>query len=63
MSGNRTPSQQIKRRWKTLERRIAWLESRVSTYSGENPSHDEAELSALKWVMEIAKRELDNEVV
>lgn len=50
-----------RRRWKQLERRVKWLESRVSVYSGKDPSYDEAELSALKWVMELAAKQLEEQ--
>lgn len=51
-----------RKRWKQLERRVKWLESRVSVYSGKDPSYDEAELSALKWVMELATKQLAEEL-
>lgn len=51
MSKTKSWARVRKERLRQLDRRIKWLESRVSVYSGKDPSYDEAELSALRWIV------------
>jgi hypothetical protein len=53
MNNNHQPAKVFVRRMEALNRRADFLSQRIDNYVGKNASRDKAELSALKWAINL----------
>lgn len=53
------PLVRFRERLKALNRRADFLDQRIASYQGNSPSHDKAELAALRWAIRIIENDPD----